>query len=152
MYDIVIPSWQFNFYLACKKNLYGTIPRCWQLTHCANSTSSDISLQTLSSIITIMLVCPRCGTSNLQNRRSLSIHLARYCTGPTCLSNTLTTVTSTPHSFYNPVLLLHNDIWHNADNICGNHQQKCRNNWNDRQVGCRTAAIVPKLNPNTAFS
>jgi hypothetical protein len=40
--------------------------------------------QTLSSIIiTIMLVCPRCGTSNLHNRRSLSIHLARYCTGPT---------------------------------------------------------------------
>ena len=32
--------------------------------------------QTLSSIIiTIMLVCPRCGTSNLHNRRSLSITL-----------------------------------------------------------------------------
>ena len=98
MYDIVIPSWQFNFYLACKKNLYGTIPRCWQLTHCANSTSSDISLQTLSSIITIMLVCPRCGTSNLHNCCSLSVHLAQYCTGPTFLSNTLTTGTSTSHS------------------------------------------------------
>jgi len=98
MYDIVIPSWQFNFYLACKNNLYGNIPHCWQLTHCANSTSTNFILQTLSSIITIMLVCPRCGTSNLQNRRSLSIHLARYCTGPTCLSNTLTTGMSTPHS------------------------------------------------------
>jgi hypothetical protein len=53
---------------------------------------------------------------------------------------------------YNPVLVLHNDIWHNADNICGDHEQKCRNDWNDRQVGCRTAAIVPKLIPNKAFS
>jgi hypothetical protein len=24
---------------------------------------------------------------------------------------------------YDPVLLLHNDIWYNADNICGDHQQ-----------------------------
>jgi len=92
---IVILSWQFNFYLACTNTLYGP---CWPLTHCAHSTSTNIILQTLSSIITIMLVCPRFGTSNLQNRCSLSIHLAQYCTGPTCLSNTLTTGKSTPHS------------------------------------------------------
>ena len=45
-----------------------------------------------------MLVCPRCGTSNLHNCCSLSVHLAQYCTGPTFLSNTLTTGTSTSHS------------------------------------------------------
>jgi hypothetical protein len=42
-----------------------------------------------------MLVCPRCGTSNIRNRRSLSIHLARYCTGPTLPSNAFTTSTLT---------------------------------------------------------
>jgi hypothetical protein len=45
-----------------------------------------------------MVVCPRCGTSNLHNCRSLSIHLARYCTGPTFLSNTLTNGKSTQRS------------------------------------------------------
>ncbi len=33
--------------------------------------------------MTIILVFPRCGTSNLHNRCSLSIYLALYCTGPT---------------------------------------------------------------------
>jgi hypothetical protein len=42
-----------------------------------------------------MLVCPRCGTSNIRNRCSLSIHLARYCTGPTLPSNAFTTSTLT---------------------------------------------------------
>ena len=40
-----------------------------QLTHCARLNIHKYYLQTLSSIITIMLVCPRCGTSNLHNRR-----------------------------------------------------------------------------------
>jgi hypothetical protein len=44
-------------------------------------------------------VCPRCGTSNIRNPRSLSIHLARYCTGPTLPSNTFTTRTLTSRSF-----------------------------------------------------
>ena len=70
----------------------------WQLTHCARLNIHKYYLQTLSSIITIMLVCPRCGTSNLHNHRSLSIHLARYCTGPTFLSNALTTGTATSRS------------------------------------------------------
>ncbi len=44
---ILIPSWQFNIYLACKNNdsfltLYGTILHCRQLTNCANSTFTNI--------------------------------------------------------------------------------------------------------------
>ena len=42
-----------------------------------------------------MLVCPRCGTSNICNCRLLSIHHAQYCTGPTFPSNALTTGTAT---------------------------------------------------------
>ena len=42
-----------------------------------------------------MLVCPRCGTSNIRNPHSLSIHLARYCPGPTLPSNAFTTSTLT---------------------------------------------------------
>ncbi len=42
-----------------------------------------------------MLVCPRCGTSNIHNPHSLSIHLARYCTGPTLPCNAFTTSTLT---------------------------------------------------------
>ena len=71
---------------------------CQQLTHCARLNIHKNHLQTLISIITIMLVCPRCETSNLHNRHSLSIHLAWYCTGPTFLSNALTTGTSTSRS------------------------------------------------------
>ena len=41
-----------------------------------------------------MLVCPRCGTSNLTSCHSLLIHLARYCSGPTFLSNALNNGTS----------------------------------------------------------
>ncbi len=69
---------------------------------------------TLSSNITIMLVFPRCGTSNLHNRRSLSIHLAWYCTGPTFLSNALTTGTSTSRS---------HDGWHPLSMATTSHQQ-----------------------------
>jgi len=72
--------------------------RCWQLTHCARLNIQKFYLQKLSSIITIMLVCPRCVTSNLHNPCSLSIHLAWYYTGPTFLSNALTTGMSTSHS------------------------------------------------------
>ena len=50
---------------------------------CAGHNIHKYYFETLSSIITIMPVCPRCGTSNLHNPRSLSIHLAQYCTGPT---------------------------------------------------------------------
>jgi hypothetical protein len=49
----------------------------------------------LFATLNIMLVCPRCGIGNLPCRRSLSIHIARYCTGPPFLSNALTTGTST---------------------------------------------------------
>jgi len=45
-----------------------------------------------------MLVCPRCGTSNIRNPRSLSIHLARYCTGPTLPSNVFANSTLTSRS------------------------------------------------------
>ncbi len=45
-----------------------------------------------------MLVCPRFGTSNIRNPCSLSIHLARYCTGPTLPSNAFTTSTLTSRS------------------------------------------------------
>jgi hypothetical protein len=50
---------------------------------------------TQCSTLNIMLVCPRCGTSNLPSRRSLSTHLNEHCTGPPFLSNALTTGTST---------------------------------------------------------
>jgi hypothetical protein len=32
-----------------------------------------------------MLSCPRCGTGNLEEDRSLSMHLTRYCSGPSLL-------------------------------------------------------------------
>jgi hypothetical protein len=32
-----------------------------------------------------MLSCPRCGTGNLKEGRSLSMHLTRYCSGPSLL-------------------------------------------------------------------
>ncbi len=32
-----------------------------------------------------MLSCPRCGTGNLKEDRSLSIHLTRYCSSPSLL-------------------------------------------------------------------
>ena len=35
-----------------------------------------------------MSTCPRCGTGNFKEGRSLSMHLSRYCTGPTLLCNT----------------------------------------------------------------
>ena len=35
-----------------------------------------------------MSTCPRCGTGNFKEGRSLSMHLSRYCTGPTFLCNT----------------------------------------------------------------
>ena len=47
-----------------------------------------------------MLVCPRCGTGNFKTRRSLTVHLARYCTRPTYLSNALTTITPTSRRSY----------------------------------------------------
>jgi hypothetical protein len=34
-----------------------------------------------------MLSCPRCGTGNLKEGRSLSMHLTRYCMGPSLLFN-----------------------------------------------------------------
>jgi hypothetical protein len=54
-----------------------------------------------------MLVCPRCGTSNICNRRSLSIHLAQYCTGPTLPSDTFTTgsLTSRIHEGQHPLFM-----------------------------------------------
>jgi hypothetical protein len=42
-----------------------------------------------------MLVCPRCGISKIRNRKSLTIHLTQFCTGPTIPSNTFTTSTLT---------------------------------------------------------
>jgi hypothetical protein len=42
-----------------------------------------------------MLVCPRCGKSNIWNRKSLTIHLTQYYTGPTLPSNAFTTGTLT---------------------------------------------------------
>ena len=73
---LLIPSWQFIIYFACNImtlvfNWYHTYSLCsvrQQLTHCARLNIHKYYLQTLSSIITIMLVCPRCGTSNLHNR------------------------------------------------------------------------------------
>ena len=38
----------------------------------------------------LMTTCLRCGTGNFKEGRSLSMHLSRYCTGPTLLCNTLT--------------------------------------------------------------
>ncbi len=35
-----------------------------------------------------MFTCPRCGTGNFKEGRSLSMHLLRNCTGPTLLCNT----------------------------------------------------------------
>jgi len=75
--------------------LYGTIKYCVVgSSHMCKLNIHKYYWQTLCSIITIMVVCPRCGTRNLHNRCSLSIQLARYCTGPTFLSNTLTNGTS----------------------------------------------------------
>ena len=52
-----------------------------------------------------MLVCPRCGISNIRNCCSLLIHLARYCTLPTLPSNAFTTSTlpSCIHDGQNPL-------------------------------------------------
>jgi len=52
---------------------------------------------------------------------------------------------------YDPVLLLHNDIWYNADNICGDQQQIGSIQRKDHQVGCRIAAIGPTLIPDMTF-
>ena len=41
-------------------------------------------------------------------------------------------------------MLLHNDIWYSADNICGDHQQIGGSQCNVRQVGCRTASVNQK--------
>jgi hypothetical protein len=41
-------------------------------------------------IFFLMSTCPRCGTGNFKEGQSLSIHLSRYCSGPTLLCNTLT--------------------------------------------------------------
>jgi hypothetical protein len=49
----------------------------------------------LKSIVTIMLVCPRCVKSNIRNSKSLTIHLTQYCTGPTLPSSAFTTGTLT---------------------------------------------------------
>ena len=84
---ILIPSLRCTFILIPSLHFFLTL---WYHTALsAAHTFCKINIhkyywQILSSIIiTIMLVCPRCGTSNLHNRRSLSIHLARYCTGRT---------------------------------------------------------------------
>ena len=45
-----------------------------------------------------MLVCPRCGKSNIRNSKSLTIHLTRYCTGPTPPSNAFANSTLTSRS------------------------------------------------------
>jgi hypothetical protein len=45
-----------------------------------------------------MLVCPRCGKSKLRNRKSLTIHLTHFFTGPTLPSNAFTTSTLTSRS------------------------------------------------------
>ncbi len=37
-----------------------------------------------------MSTCPRCGTGNFKEGRSLSMHLSRFCSGPTLLCNALT--------------------------------------------------------------
>ena len=37
-----------------------------------------------------MSTCPRCGTGNFKEGRSLSMHLSRFCSGPTLLCNTFT--------------------------------------------------------------
>jgi hypothetical protein len=66
---------------------------------CAGHNIHKYYFETLSTIITIMLVCPRCGTSNLHNRCSLLINLSQYCTGPIFLSNALTTGTSISRSY-----------------------------------------------------
>ncbi len=38
----------------------------------------------------LMSTCLRCGTGNFKEGRSLSMHLSRYCSGPTLLCNTYT--------------------------------------------------------------
>ena len=42
-----------------------------------------------------MLVCPRCGKSNIRSRQGLTLHLTQFCTGPTLPSNAFTTSTLT---------------------------------------------------------
>ncbi len=75
-----------------KKNLLllTTIPPV-----CPRTNIHKYYFEKLSSIITIMLVCPRCRTSNIRNRCSLSIHLAWYCTGLTLPSDAFSMGTST---------------------------------------------------------
>ena len=45
-----------------------------------------------------MSTCPRCGTGNFKEGRSLSMHLSRYCTGPTLLCNTYKGLLPSKHS------------------------------------------------------
>jgi hypothetical protein len=63
------------------------------------------NFEKLKSIATIMLVCLRCGTSNIRIRCSLSIHLARYCLGPTLPSNAFSIgmLTSRIHNGQHPL-------------------------------------------------
>ena len=45
-----------------------------------------------------MLVCPRCGKSNLRSRKALTNHLTQACPGPTLPSNAFTNSTLTSRS------------------------------------------------------
>jgi hypothetical protein len=45
-----------------------------------------------------MLSCPRCGTGNLKEGRSLSMHLTRYCSGPSLLFHAQRSTLAKKHS------------------------------------------------------
>jgi hypothetical protein len=45
-----------------------------------------------------MLSCPRCGTGNLKEGRSLSMHLTRYCRGPSLLFHAQRGTSAKKHS------------------------------------------------------
>ncbi len=46
-----------------------------------------------------MSSCPRCGTGNFMEGRSLPMHLTQYCRGPTLLGHASTSVLQSKHSY-----------------------------------------------------
>ena len=46
-----------------------------------------------------MSSCPRCGTGNFMEGRSLTMHLTRYCRGPTLLGHASTSVLQSKRSY-----------------------------------------------------
>ena len=64
-----------------------------------------------------MSSCPRCGTGNFMEGRSLTMHLTQYCRGPTLLGHASTSVLQSKRSYEQMM----------NDTMCTSFQQQMRN-------------------------